>query len=63
MGMGGPDVLLRCIWQRAGVGSLIIVDDDTVELTNLRGRSPTLSVIWANPKWSQQNTLAALNPR
>ena len=56
------DVLLRCICA-AGVGSLIIVDDDTVELTNLQRQiAHTERDLGQSKVESAKNTLAVLNP-
>ena len=57
VGMGGLGCPAAMYLTAAGVGSLIVVDDDVVELTNLQGRSLTLNAIWVNPKLSQRKKL------
>ena len=63
VGMGGLGCPAAMYLAAAGVGSLIIVDDDTVELTNLQRQiAHTERDLGQSKVESAKNTLAALNP-
>ena len=63
VGMGGLGCPAAMYLAAAGVGSLIIVDDDTVELTNLQRQiAHTEHDLGQSKVESAKNTLAALNP-
>ena len=63
VGMGGLGCPAAMYLTAAGVGSLVIVDDDTVELTNLQRQiAHTERDLGQTKVESAKNTLAALNP-
>ena len=63
VGMGGLGCPAAMYLTAAGVGSLIVVDDDVVELTNLQRQiAHTECDLGQSKVESAKNTLAALNP-
>ena len=63
VGVGGLGSPLALYLAAAGVGTLGLVDDDTVSLSNLQRQMLYATPIWAGPKWRRRRQrLAALNP-